>query len=125
MFGGTRIFEGAGDVAKSKFFEERTDQSVVKARIFQKNFYAWANVIIKAWGCDCVFFCNYNRINASMTNAAVEKHIDALFGEERAARLRALLPSKQPHEREEIILEELAQAIKEMGGKFVLPFRFK
>src|SRR5262249_17421462 len=73
----------------------------------------------------CVFFFNYNRINAGMTNPSVEKHIDALFGEERAARLRALLASKQPHEREEIILEELAQAIKEMGGKFVLPFRFK
>ena len=29
-----------------KFFDERTDQSEVKARIVQKYFYAWANVIM-------------------------------------------------------------------------------
>jgi three-Cys-motif partner protein len=247
MFSGTQLIAGGPDMARAKFFEERTDQSEVKARIVQKYFYAWANVIIptamksgnkiayidlyagpgryrdgaastpllilehaitvpklsemlvalfndidenhsstlieeiknlpgierlkhrpevlcgpvdkdaedyfnqtrlipsftfvdpfgykglslkivngviKDWGCDCVFFFNYNRINAGITNAAVEKHIDSLFGKERAAQLRTLLPSKKPHEREEIILEELA-TIKEMGGKFVLPFRFK
>ena len=37
---------GAVAVAKQKFFDERTDQSEVKARIVQKYFYAWANVII-------------------------------------------------------------------------------
>lgn len=30
----------------SKFFEEQTDQSEVKARIIQKYFYAWANIIM-------------------------------------------------------------------------------
>lgn len=30
----------------AKFFDERTDQSETKARIIQKYFYAWANVII-------------------------------------------------------------------------------
>jgi len=29
-----------------KFFEERLDQSEVKARIVQKYFFAWANVIM-------------------------------------------------------------------------------
>jgi three-Cys-motif partner protein len=29
-----------------KFFEEQTDQSEVKARIVQKYFYAWANIIM-------------------------------------------------------------------------------
>ena len=29
-----------------KFFDERSDQSEVKARIVQKYFYAWANVIM-------------------------------------------------------------------------------
>ena len=51
--------------------------------------------------------------------------MDALFGEERAEKLRKMLPDKSPEKREELILEELAQAIKEMGGKYVLPFRFK
>src|SRR5665648_97479 len=34
------------DLATIKFFDERTDQSEVKARIIQKYFYAWAKVII-------------------------------------------------------------------------------
>ncbi|MBR1299889.1 hypothetical protein [Bradyrhizobium sp. AUGA SZCCT0042] len=33
-------------MAQAKFFDERTDQSEVKARIIQKYFYAWAKVII-------------------------------------------------------------------------------
>lgn len=83
------------------------------------------NGVIKDWGCDCVFFFNYNRINAGISNPAVEGHIDTLFGEQRARRLRTILPSKTPNEREALVLEELARAIKGMGGKYVLPFRFK
>lgn len=83
------------------------------------------NGVIKDWGCDCVFFFNYNRINAGISNPLVKQHMDALFGEERANKLRALLPTLNPEQREEHILEELAQAIKEMGGTYVLPFRFR
>ncbi|HYX49404.1 MAG TPA: three-Cys-motif partner protein TcmP, partial [Ktedonobacteraceae bacterium] len=83
------------------------------------------NGVIKDWGCDCVFFFNYPRINAGLSNPKVEGHMDALFGEERAAALREDLESKNPSQREALILENLAQAIKEMGGKYVLPFRFK
>jgi hypothetical protein len=54
-----------------------------------------------------------------------ERHMDALFGEARAARLRATLPGLNPDTREAVILEELAQALKAMGGRFVLPFRFR
>ncbi len=83
------------------------------------------NGVIKDWGCDCVFFFNYNRINAGISNQAVEPHINALFGIERADKLRKQLADKTPHQREVLILEELAQAIKGMGGRFVLPFKFK
>lgn len=83
------------------------------------------NGFIKDWGCDCVFFFNYNRINAGISNPAVKSHMDALFGEAVAEKLRKILPDMSPEKREEVILEELAQAIKAMGGKYVLPFRFK
>jgi hypothetical protein len=83
------------------------------------------NGVIKNWGCDCVFFFNYSRINAGLSNPKVEDHMDALFTADRAASLRAELQSKTPAQREALILENLAQAIKGMGGKFVLPFRFK
>jgi three-Cys-motif partner protein len=83
------------------------------------------NSVLKDWGCDCVFFFNYNRISMGLTNEYVKEHMDALFGEERADSLRARLNSVEAGERESAIIEELCQALKEMGGKFVLPFRFK
>ncbi len=55
----------------------------------------------------------------------MKAHMDVLFGEQRAETLREVLPQKMPEKREELVLEESAQAIKAMGGKFVLPFRFK
>jgi three-Cys-motif partner protein len=83
------------------------------------------NGVIKDWGCDCVFFFNYNRINAGLNNDLVRKHMDALFGTDRVADLRKALANKTPDQREMLILEEISQAIKDMGGNFVLPFRFK
>lgn len=81
--------------------------------------------VIKDWGCDCVFFFNYNRINAGIGNQAVASHMDALFGKERADALRARLPGLSPELREALILEELAAEIKALGGSYVLPFTFR
>jgi len=36
--------------------------------------------VVKNWGCDCVFFFNYARINAGINNDAIRPHMDALFG---------------------------------------------
>lgn len=83
------------------------------------------NSVLRNWGCDCIFFFNYNRINMGLTNEFVEPHMDALFGKERANTLRLKLTNISPQDREATIVEEIAQALKEMGGKFVLPFRFK
>lgn len=85
------------------------------------------NSVLKDWGCDCVFFFNYNRISMGLGNQLVEDHMDALFGKERADRLRQRFRMAQvkPHEREAHIVDELKQALEEMGGKFVLPFRFR
>ena len=81
--------------------------------------------VIKDWGCDCVFFFNYNRINAGITNNNVSRHIDALFSKARADKLRQTLPGRPPQFREAVILEALAQEIKDLGGQYVLPFTFK
>jgi len=83
------------------------------------------NSVLKDWGCDCIIFFNYNRINMGLHNEAVEEHMNALFGEERGGKLRQQLEPLRPFERELTIIEALAEAIKEMGGKYVLPFRFK
>lgn len=81
--------------------------------------------VIKDWGCDCVFFFNYARINAGITNPSVKQHIDSLFSKTRADRLRTILPGLNPTLREAAILEELANEIKSLGGTFVLPFTFR
>jgi len=83
------------------------------------------NSVLKDWGCDCIFFFNYNRISMGLSNDLVRAHMDALFGKERADALREHLEAMAPVDRELAIVEELVQALKEMGGKYVLPFRFR
>lgn len=83
------------------------------------------NAVIQSWGCDCVFFFNYRRINAGITNKFVEEHMNALFSDERADELRKQIVGRTPIQRELLILENMALALKDMKAKFVLPFRFK
>lgn len=85
------------------------------------------NSVLKDWGCDCVFFFNYNRISMGLGNAAVEEHMNALFGSERARTLRErfTMTDLKPFEREAFIVDEMKRALEEMGGKHVLPFRFR
>ena len=83
------------------------------------------NSVLKDWGCDCIFFFNYNRINMGLNNDAVREHMNALFGEERADNLRPKLDPLTPQDRELTIIEELCQAIRDSGPEYVLPFRFK
>lgn len=83
------------------------------------------NAVVKNWGCDCVFFFNYNRINPGLTNPAVKAHMDALFGQPHAEHLRERLSEMTPHERELAIIEDLCQALKGDDGRYVLPFCFK
>jgi three-Cys-motif partner protein len=83
--------------------------------------------VLKDWGCDCVFFFNYNRISPGLNNDAVQAHMEALFGPERAARLRQRFETTNPHpaDRETFIIEEMTKALKEVGGQHVIPFRFR
>jgi three-Cys-motif partner protein len=83
------------------------------------------NSVIKDWGCECIFFFNYNRINMGVANKAVEEHINVLFGKHRAESLRKKLEGLKPDEREAAIVEALVEALKELGAGYVLPFCFK
>lgn len=80
---------------------------------------------LKNWGCECIFFFNYNRINPALANESVKEHMDALFGSARAQRLRARLDGLPPRERELAIIDALCEAVVEVGAKYVLPFCFK
>ncbi len=83
------------------------------------------NSVIKDWGCDCIFFFNYTRINMGLPNHVVKDHMNCLFGAEKADALRVQLDALEPDAREVVIVEELCQAIKALGPRYVLPFRFK
>jgi len=84
------------------------------------------NSVVKDWGCDCIFFFNYNRINMGLSNDAVKEHINALFGQVGADQVRERLNTiTNPQERELTVVEAICEALKEMGGKYVLPFRFR
>lgn len=83
------------------------------------------DAVLKDWGCDCIFFFNYNRINMGLGNEFVKEHMDALFGEERAHFLRCKLDTLTPSDRELSIVEELSQALQKHGERYVLPFRFR
>lgn len=81
--------------------------------------------MIKDWGCDCIFFFNYRRINMGLNNPVVQEHMESLFGEQRAEELRTNLAQLTVERRELVIIEELCQALRELGPRYVLPFRFK
>jgi hypothetical protein len=53
--------------------------------------------------------------------------MNALFGKDRADKLREKFDDRllRPAERESVIVEQMMKALEEMGGKFVLPFRFR
>ncbi|MBN8624687.1 MAG: three-Cys-motif partner protein TcmP [Planctomycetes bacterium] len=83
------------------------------------------NSVLKDWACECIFFFNYTRINMGLANPIVREHMNALFGEERADELRPKLETLNAAQRELAIVEAICEALIEMGGKYVLPFRFK
>lgn len=58
-------------------------------------------------------------------NSSVKRHMDELFGVERAEKLRADLETVSPSKREFAIIEKIAEALQEDGGEYVLPFRFR
>ena len=83
------------------------------------------NSVVKDWGCDCVFFFNYNRINMGIGNDSVKEHMNSLFGQSKADKVREVLIGLDSVQRELSIVEAICESLKEMGGKYVLPFRFR
>jgi three-Cys-motif partner protein len=81
--------------------------------------------MLKDWGCDCVFFFNYNRINMGLSNPSVQRHMEAIFGAERLAALKVRMQGAEPAEREDAIMEMLVEALRDLGGTFAWPFRFR
>lgn len=87
--------------------------------------YELINSLIKDWGCECIVFFNYNRINMGLANSSVKNLIDSLFGVKRADELRQRIKNLTITERERVILDTLEYTMKEIGGDYLLSFRFR
>jgi hypothetical protein len=72
-----------------------------------------------------VLFFPFDRINAALTNPKVMKHVDALFGKERADRVRELTSGMHPENREALIIEEFTEALRERGYTYIIPYVFE
>ena len=79
---------------------------------------------IKDWGCDCIFFFNYNRINAAINNPFMVENVNAIFGKSNADFLRTNTKNLFPNAREPLVLNTFFQSLKEVKGTFSLKFKF-
>ncbi len=82
------------------------------------------NAVLKDWACECLFFFNYNRVNAALTNPKVTNHVDALFGRSRADTLRRCVGAMTPAEREALVVRTLVDAVVEEHSGHALAFKF-
>jgi three-Cys-motif partner protein len=80
--------------------------------------------LLKDWGCEVMFFFNFNRVNMDITNETVTNHMGALFGTERLAVLRAVVAELEGEARERAVMAALFEMVREVGGQFTVPFRF-
>jgi three-Cys-motif partner protein len=80
--------------------------------------------VLKDWGCDCIFFFNYNRVQSALYNPKVTQWVNAMFGDQRAEVLRGRLESLSAKDREREIMKELEKALREIGGQYVSKLRF-
>jgi three-Cys-motif partner protein len=80
--------------------------------------------IIRGFGSECIFLFNYNRINMAIEDPRREGHIGELLGEDRLRVLRRDIASLGSGAREARILRAVGEAVNEVGGEYLVPFRF-
>ena len=76
-------------------------------------------------GTDIIFFFNYNDINRAITNPKVQSDMIHLFGKRHYTLLLENIRNQSGQNRESIIVNEMSEAIRDVGIQYVLPFRFK
>lgn len=82
--------------------------------------------VLDGWGCDCILFFNYNRVNGAVSNPAVHETMRDLFGDRRFRELQVELARPlTPEQRQTIIVTKYQQALKDVNGSYILPFEFQ
>jgi len=81
--------------------------------------------VVKDFGSDCILFFNYNRVNMGINNPSVYGHMCELLGQGRVDELKEKVDGLDSEAREFTVVNEMVEAIKGLGARFVLPFGFK
>ena len=77
--------------------------------------------VLGGFGNDCIFFFNYSRVNMKLDLEIMNRSLDDFFEPERAKRLRDRIQDRSADEREEIIMDAVESAIRDVGA---IPVRF-
>ena len=83
------------------------------------------NSVLSNFASDCIFFFNYVRINAAITNNFMDNNMTALFGSERLMRMRREICKLSTYERELYVFDEFVSELKEHHARHVQKFCFK
>ncbi len=84
------------------------------------------DTFLRNWGTDLIFFFNYNRINAAVSNREVANHMNRLFGgADRADDLRGNLEPAGPSERRSLVVRAMEHALKSRSAQWILNFTFQ
>ena len=80
--------------------------------------------LLKGWGNDVVLFFNYSDVNRAISNSVMTGNMTDLFGQERSLNLRGELDGLLPHQRKQIIVDGMVDALTERVKALGLPFGF-
>lgn len=81
--------------------------------------------VLRHWGCDCIFFFNYNSLNRWISVPELGHLVDEIFGEEQAKSLREQVSALGTQQREHHVMAALVESLREVKGKYILKFRFR
>lgn len=74
-------------------------------------------------GAECLFFFNYRRVNAALTNPVLGHHAELFFGSAEAQRLRQLVDGLDPEVRERLVMDAVQDMVQALGALPPLAFR--
>jgi three-Cys-motif partner protein len=81
--------------------------------------------VLEGWS-ECIFFFNYRRVIAALSNLAFRPTVERLFGREILNSLKLeLAQTRSPLDRESVVLKHLTLALVDAGAKHVMNFSFK
>jgi len=83
------------------------------------------SAVLRNWGCDCIFFFNYNAINRHLSFVPFYERLKLLFGNARLQEMANNLQDMTAVERRAEIIRQFGEAINDLGFNRPLCFTFK